>query len=229
MIDQLDHVTKETGDPVAGKLIYTQQCAKCHVYGDLGQKVGPNLTGMSVHPKHELLVHILDPSRSVEGNYRAYSVVLEDGRVFTGLLASETRTTIELLDAEGKPQSIQRDEIEELVASTKSLMPEGFEKQITPAGMRDLLEFLKQPGKYLPLPLEKFATINTTRGMFYSADAQAERLILENYAPAMLAMFLLLSLTRRVRPPPMPSCSTVRMASSLPKCRNKSRSLAASR
>ncbi len=183
VIDQLDYVTKETGDPVAGKLIYTQQCAKCHVYGDLGQKVGPNLTGMSVHPKHELLVHILDPSRSVEGNYRAYSVVLDDGRVFTGLLASETRTTIELLDAEGKPQSIQRDEIEELVASTKSLMPEGFEKQITPAGMRDLLEFLKQPGKYLPLPLEKFATINTTRGMFYSADAQAERLILENYAP----------------------------------------------
>jgi hypothetical protein len=183
VIEQPDYVTKETGDPVNGKLVYTQQCAKCHVYGDLGQKVGPNLTGMSVHPKHELLVHILDPSRSVEGNYRAYTVVLDDGRVFTGLLASETRTTIELLDVEGKPQSIQRDEIEELVASTKSLMPEGFEKQITPTGLKDLLEFLKQPGKYLPLPLDKFATINTTQGMFYSADADQERLMLRSYEP----------------------------------------------
>lgn len=187
VIDELAAITKETGDAVAGNLVFTQQCAKCHVYGSIGQKVGPNLTGMSVHPKYELLVHILDPSRSVEGNYRAYTVVLEDGRVFNGLLASETRTTIELLDAEGKPQSIQRSEIEELVASTKSLMPEGFEKQVSREGMRDLLEFLKQPGQYLPLPLEKFATINTTKGMFYDENATLERFVLRDYSPVTFA------------------------------------------
>ena len=45
-----------------------------------GTKIGPDLTGMAVHPKHELLVHLIDPSRSVEGNYRVYTVVTADGQ-----------------------------------------------------------------------------------------------------------------------------------------------------
>ena len=93
-------------------------------------KIGPDLTGMAVHPKRELLVHILDPSRSVEGNFRQYTVVTSDGRVLNGLLAAETKTTVELVDAEGKRHSLLREDIEELVASPKSLMPEGFEKQV---------------------------------------------------------------------------------------------------
>ena len=36
-----------------------------------------------------------------------------------------------------------RENIEEVKASRKSLMPEGFEKQIDKKGMTDLLEFLK--------------------------------------------------------------------------------------
>ena len=36
---------------------------------------------MAVHPKEELLVHVLDPSRSVEGNFRVYTAKLLDGRV----------------------------------------------------------------------------------------------------------------------------------------------------
>jgi putative heme-binding domain-containing protein len=104
--------------------------------------VGPELTGMAVHPAHELLIHILDPNRSVEGNYRAYTVVFGDGRVVTGLLAAESRTAIEIVDAEGKRWVIQRGEIEEFTASPNSLMPVGFEKQITPEGFADLLTFL---------------------------------------------------------------------------------------
>jgi putative heme-binding domain-containing protein len=138
---------------------------------------------MAVHPKHELLTHIIDPSRSVEGNFRVYTVVMEDGRVFTGLLASETKTSVELIDAEGKTHPLVRDEIEELVASPKSLMPEGFEKQVKTEEIVNLLEFLTQKGKYVPLPLDKVASVVTTRGMFYSADADAERLILRDWSP----------------------------------------------
>ena len=42
-------------------------------------KIGPDLTGMSVHPKAELLTQIIDPSSSVEGNYRVYTVITMDG------------------------------------------------------------------------------------------------------------------------------------------------------
>src|SRR5262249_45424949 len=127
-------------------------------------------------------VHILDPSRAVEGNFVAYTVATTDGRVINGLVAAETRTTVELLDADGRRQVVVRDDIDELVASKKSLMPEGFEKQITTAQLNDLLAFLTHPGKYLPLDLRKVATIVSTRGMFYDADASLERLIFTDWS-----------------------------------------------
>ena len=52
-----------------------------------------------------------------------------------GLLAWESKTSIELVDAEGKGHAVQRDDIEELVVSAKSIMPEGFEKQLQAAGV----------------------------------------------------------------------------------------------
>jgi hypothetical protein len=45
------------------------------------------------------------------------------------------------------------------------------------------LEFLTQKGRFVPLPLEKTATIVTTRGMFYSEDAEAERLVFRDWSP----------------------------------------------
>jgi putative heme-binding domain-containing protein len=138
---------------------------------------------MAVHPKHELLIHILDPSRSVEGNYRSYTVVTESGKVFSGLLASESRTALELIDVEAKKHIIVRDEIEELISSKKSFMPDGFEKQHTPQDLTDLLEFLTQRGKFIPIPLDKHATIVSTRGMFFTKEGTVERMIFPDWSP----------------------------------------------
>ena len=49
--------------------------------------------------------------------------------------------------------------------------------------MNDLLAFLTNRGKYLPLDLRKAATIVSTRGMFYDADSPAERLIFPDWSP----------------------------------------------
>ncbi len=177
VIDQLSPLLKKTGDPVVGKAIFKKQCMVCHTHSGEGTKIGPDLTGMAVHPKAELLIHIMDPNRSVEGNYRVYVVTTQDGRVLNGLLASESKTAIELFDAQAKKHVILREDIDQLVATPKSLMPEGFEKQLSPEGLVNLLEFLTQRGKYLPLALDKAATVVTTRGMFHSEEAQAERLV----------------------------------------------------
>ncbi|HVX61888.1 MAG TPA: PVC-type heme-binding CxxCH protein [Pirellulales bacterium] len=187
VIDQLAPLALRTGDAVKGKAVFKQQCAKCHVHSGEGNKIGPDLTGMAVHPKRELLVHVLDPSRSVEGNFRQYTVITGDGRTFNGLLTAETKTAVELVDAEGKRHSLLREDIEELAQSRKSLMPEGFEKQVPPEAIADLLEFLTARGKYLPLDLRKAATIVSTRGMFYSREAQAERLIFPDWSPKTFA------------------------------------------
>ncbi len=187
VLDELHAVTERMGDAVAGKEVFKKQCAKCHMHSGEGQKIGPDLTGMAVHPKHELLIHILDPNRSVEGNFRVYTAELSDGRVLSGMLAGESLTAIELIDTEAKRHPIQRADIEELVGSTKSVMPEGFEKQLTPTDFTNLLEFLTQRGRYVPLDLRKVATIVSTRGMFVAKENDVERLIFDDWSPKTFA------------------------------------------
>jgi hypothetical protein len=181
VVEKLLALTKKTGDVAKGKEVFKAQCAKCHAHSGEGSNIGPDLSGMATHPKEEMLIHIMDPSRSVEGNFRVWTVTTEDGKVYTGMLTNETKTTIELIDTEAKKTLIQRDKIEQLAASEKSLMPEGFEKQLKETEIADLLEFLAKPGKYLPLPLDKVATIVSTRGMFYDEENRAERLVLNEW------------------------------------------------
>jgi putative heme-binding domain-containing protein len=183
VIEELAPKVLRGGDAARGKVVFVDQCAKCHAHSGRGGKVGPDLTGMAVHPREELLVHILDPSRSVEGNFVQYTAAVADGRVVSGLLASETRSALELLDADGKSHVLQRDEVEELAASKKSLMPEGFEKQIPPPALADLLAFLTQRGKYLPLDVSRVATANSTVGMFLDPGARVETLVFPDWAP----------------------------------------------
>ncbi|HBE67602.1 MAG TPA: glycosyl hydrolase [Planctomycetaceae bacterium] len=183
VLQQLMHITDMTGDPRAGKIAFTKACANCHRYRDIGQKIGPNLTGMAVHPKKELLTHIIDPSRSVEGNYRLYNVLTVDGTVVNGMLAGESRTTITLVDAQAKSRDILREDIEQLVVSKKSVMPEGFEQQLSKTELTDLLEFLTDTGPYVPFPLDNFATAISTKGLFSDSDSGPDRMVFEDWEP----------------------------------------------
>jgi putative heme-binding domain-containing protein len=174
---------EQEGDVPAGKAMYVKHCSKCHIHGSDGKAIGPNLTGMAVHPKHELLTHIIDPSRSVEGNFRIYTVVKADGVIVNGMLAGESRTAITLIDTEGKENQIAREDIEELVRSRKSLMPEGFEKQMSAEELSNLLSFLTDKGKFLPISLDRYATAISTKGLFSNDDNGPDRMIFGDWTP----------------------------------------------
>jgi hypothetical protein len=187
VVRELLALAERRGDAARGKLVFEKQCSKCHVHGELGKRVGPDLTGTAVHPKSHLLAEILDPNRSVEGTYRVYTAVMKDGRVLTGLLASESRTALEVIDTEAATHVVQRSDVAQLVASPRSLMPEGFEKEVSAEEIADLLEFLTQRGKFLPLPLDKVATVASDRGMFTQEDARGERLDFGDWSPKSFA------------------------------------------
>lgn len=181
----LMHVTRQKGNPDAGREVFKKVCATCHQHGQLGVKIGPDLTGMAVHPKAELLTHIIDPSRNVEGNYRLYNVLTVDGNVVSGMLAGETRTTISIIDSQAKKIDLPREDIDELNASRKSVMPEGFEKQISELQLTDLLEFLTQKGQYIPVGLEGYATAISTKGLFSDGDSGPDRMVFPDWKPKM--------------------------------------------
>jgi putative membrane-bound dehydrogenase-like protein len=176
VLDEFLPLVEKRGDPVQGRAVFEKNCAKCHRHGTLGSVIGPDLTGMAVRDRADLLIDILDPNRSVEGNYRQYVVTTRKGTVISGLLIGETQTAIEMVDAEAKKHVILREKIEKFEQSKNSLMPEGFEK-LGGDEIVALLAFLTARDRYLPLPLGKAATITSVKGMFISREADEQRLV----------------------------------------------------
>ncbi|WP_169974152.1 PVC-type heme-binding CxxCH protein [Tautonia rosea] len=135
--------TLETpGNAAQGRAVFDRSCATCHRLGDTGHPVGPNLVSVSRRTPDELLTHILDPNREVAPDAIEYLVALRDGRVTSGLIASESAASLTLLRAGGEQETVLRLDIEELSSTGRSLMPEGLEKEIAPPEMADLIAFL---------------------------------------------------------------------------------------
>jgi putative membrane-bound dehydrogenase-like protein len=130
------------GNAERGHKVFSRECKTCHRLRDEGFDVGPNLATILHRSPDELLTHILDPNREVSPNYLEYAVALNDGRTLTGLIAEESAAGLTLRKAENVQQSILRSEIDEILSTGKSLMPEGLEQKLTPQDMADLLTFL---------------------------------------------------------------------------------------
>lgn len=131
-----------TGDAARGSAVFKKSCATCHRLNDIGHAVGPDLAALTNRSPDAMLVAIFDPSRAVESKFLNYTAITSDGRTFTGILVSETGGGVTLLAADGKQIALARSEIDELAGSNKSLMPEGLEKDLSPADVADLLAYL---------------------------------------------------------------------------------------
>jgi putative membrane-bound dehydrogenase-like protein len=144
VVKKLLPLAKEKGDLARGKEVYTANCAVCHVFDGQGGKVGPELTGIASRDRADILMEILDPNRSVEANYRLWTVTTKDGQTFSGRLEAETQTTVEVLDTTAQKHVVQRKDIASLEASQLSIMPAGFES-LPSDDLKSLVEYLAQP------------------------------------------------------------------------------------
>ncbi|MBN9689478.1 MAG: HEAT repeat domain-containing protein [Verrucomicrobia bacterium] len=135
----------ERGDPQAGRKIFAEACAKCHVAGELGHRVGPDLTGVAHRSVEDLLSNILDPNMAINPGFVTVLVETQDGEVHQGLIESEAGDSVTLLLAEARRTVIPRSQIVRVDSSGQSLMPEGLEAGRTPQQLRDLIAFLQGP------------------------------------------------------------------------------------
>ncbi len=135
-------LTERQGDVARGRELFTTLCAKCHRLGDAVGRVGPELNGIGARARKDILLEIVDPNRSVEMNFRMWQVKTLDGQVLAGRLDTETQTTVELLDVEGKAHVVPRASIELMKASALSIMPVGLVDQLPEADLAALLEYL---------------------------------------------------------------------------------------
>ncbi len=126
-----------------GQAVFRKHCANCHRLDREGFAVGPDLFGVRNQPKEALLLHILIPEHEITQGFAAYLVETKDGRTLTGLLASETPVSVTLRQPLGKEETILRSDIEQLVSSPLSLMPQEFEKAMSRQELADLVSYLK--------------------------------------------------------------------------------------
>ncbi|MBI2478993.1 MAG: HEAT repeat domain-containing protein [Planctomycetia bacterium] len=136
-------VLKMAADPKRGQPIFKNNCATCHRVGDVGVNVAPDISDSRTKQPAQILADVLQPNRAIDNNYVSYSVITVDGQALTGIISSDTATSITLRQPEDKTVTLLRTDIEEMRSNGISLMPEGLEKTIPPQDMADLISFIK--------------------------------------------------------------------------------------
>ena len=170
------------GDPERGRLVFLKgeanACSSCHRVQGQGHWIGPDLSTIGTkYGKDELLRSILNPSAAIGYNYMTQVVALADGRVVTGLLASQTTDGLVLKTAEGRSVAVAASEIEDRKQSELSLMPEGLAQTMGEQDLVDLLAFLgtlREPvsivGVYEAIgPVADIGALTTPRGVSATA------------------------------------------------------------
>ncbi len=123
-----------------GKVVFENNCAKCHQFEGKGHEVGPNLDGAARDVEY-LLANVLDPNRVIGKPYYTRFLSLKNGRVESGLLVAEDGQSVTLKGENAAQKVIQKNDIDEMTEQEKSLMPEGLANNLTAQDFRDLVRY----------------------------------------------------------------------------------------
>jgi len=149
------------GDPRSGESLFFDPkgigCVKCHSAGGRGTaSVGPDLTGLALkYDRAEIIRSVIDPSNRIATGYQPVLLAMTDGSVVTGLIKSETDSSIELIDAEARTTRVAKSQVDERRIGDVSLMPKGQVDTLSPVEFADLVSYLRSlksaPGTPLDL------------------------------------------------------------------------------
>lgn len=130
VLDRLSSTTPGTKISLErGKQVYEEVCAACHIFGETGTSVGPDLTTLSSRfAKRDVIDSILWPSKTISDQYAVTVFELTDGTYASGVVIREDARAVYLKNAEylDRPLPLALGRIKERTESTVSLMPEGL-------------------------------------------------------------------------------------------------------
>ncbi|MAT16451.1 MAG: dehydrogenase [Planctomyces sp.] len=140
----------DSADRKHGKELYMKSCGKCHILFGEGGRVGPELTHFKRDDWLNMLINIVNPSADIREGFETFTVITEDGRIVTGFMFDQDNQVIVLRGADGQKITLERDAIDEMLGSKKSIMPEGLLNDYSEQDIRDLFSYLRssQPINY---------------------------------------------------------------------------------
>lgn len=133
---------KVRGDPITGRKVYEKNsCSGCHRIGSEGSVFGPDLTRIGAGRSAEYLREsIVNPSADIPEDYAGVTVVTREGKRVTGVRINEDTFTVQLRDSSQNFQMFQKDEVQQVIHETKSLMP--TYNSLSPDELQELLAYL---------------------------------------------------------------------------------------
>jgi quinoprotein glucose dehydrogenase len=149
-LKRVSELVQQQGDPLRGRKLYLNHkavaCIGCHRLEGVGGNVnvGPDLTRVwDTLSLEKVMESMLDPSKEIKEGYQTYVATTKSGLTFSGLKVAQTAKELILRDVTGKDVRIAAAELEEVVASKKSLMPDDVVRHLSFGEFIDLVAFLR--------------------------------------------------------------------------------------
>ena len=142
--DWLEKLPKN-GDAKRGKLFYNNLCASCHKSNGTGHPLGPELEGLNHRSVEDLASNIIDPNMAINPKYASYKIVTKSGETYVGIISNQSSNSVTISMPLSISKSVNRNDIVKLQSIRSSIMPTGLEKTLTPAKLRDLIEYIRLP------------------------------------------------------------------------------------
>ena len=118
-------------------------CQACHLIGNQGGNLAPNLSGAGAMGVEALLRNIITPNAAMENGYRLFRVEMKSGDLLEGFLAGEEKDAILLRSPGAQDRRIARSDIRSSQFLRRSIMPEGLLETMTPEQVSDMFAYLK--------------------------------------------------------------------------------------
>ena len=143
LVDSLRGRTASLGQ----KLFKEATCLGCHKMKGEGGAVGPELLDVAKRWKGDhfgVLREILEPSYKIDPKYAVKVVVDINGKTVSGIVTAEDKKSISILEnPEAKqPKVIQKDDIDEIIPSTTSMMPKALLDKFTKDEILEILSYI---------------------------------------------------------------------------------------
>jgi len=117
-------------------------CRRCHKVSGSGGEVGPDLSKIGLEKDRSyLLESIVNPNEKIAKGFETAILVMDSGKVITGIVKEETDKIISVMLKDGTLIRVNKDEVDER-APGRSGMPDDLLKQLSLSDIRDLVEYL---------------------------------------------------------------------------------------
>lgn len=135
------------GSVEQGRVVFQKAgCVRCHRLGDVGEKLGPDLTGIGQRmSRREILDSILYPSLRIDSKHAPTTLVTSTGRTYSGLAKQDGAGRWTVLQASGAKITLDAVQVRGTTASKKSTMREGLLEKLSQSEVLDLFAALSEP------------------------------------------------------------------------------------